>query len=193
MDEYGIAVQVLSSNGSSLQDIAANVAQPITRDFNDKMADAIRKYPTRYAALAGVAPQDPVAAAKEIDRCLSQLKFSGAFIAGYTNGEYLDDPKYTPILEVLSQHDKPLYLHPRELNHGAPDVMRIPGFTVGWGYSTETSLHVLRLMAGGVFDRFPKLQLVIGHMGEALPFWADRLDNRFEWEFASSEIGRAHV
>ena len=155
-------------------------------DLNDKMADAIRKYPTRYAALAGVAPQDPVAAAKEIDRCLSQLKFSGAFIAGYTNGEYLDDPKYTPILEVLSQHDKPLYLHPRELNHGAPDVMRIPGFTVGWGYSTETSLHVLRLMAGGVFDRFPKLQLVIGHMGEALPFWADRLDNRFEWEFASS-------
>ena len=183
MDEYGISMQLLSSNGSSLQDLPADKAQPLTRDFNDRMADAIRKHPTRYAALAGVAPQDPVAAAKEIDRCLGQLKFNGAFIAGYTNGEYLDNPKFTPIFEVLTQHDAPLYLHPRELNHGAPPEMRVPGFAVGWGFGTETSLHVLRLMAGGVFDRFPKLRMVIGHMGEALPFWADRLDNRFEWEF----------
>ena len=189
MDTYGISLQVLSSNGSSLQDLPADKAQPLTREFNDRMADAIRKHPTRYAALAGVAPQDPEAAAKEIDRCLSQLKFNGAFIAGYTNDEYLDLPKFTPIFEVLTQHDAPLYLHPRELNHGAPPAMRVPGFTVGWGFSTETSLHVLHLMAGGVFDRFPKLRMVIGHMGEALPFWADRLDNRYDWEFNST--GRA--
>jgi len=189
MDENGIAMQVLSSNGSSLQDLPADVAQKLTMDFNDRMAEATRKYPTRFAALAGVAPQDPNAAAKEIDRCLGKLKMNGAFIAGYTNGEYLDNEKYTPIFEVLLQHDAPLYLHPRELNHGAPAEMRVPGFMVGWGYATETSLHVLRLMAGGVFDRFPKLRMVIGHMGEALPFWIDRLDNRYEWEFSSS--GRA--
>src|SRR5665213_1011188 len=112
MDEYGISMQVLSSNGPSLQDLPADKAQPLTRDFNDRMADAVRKHPTRYVALAGVAPQDPDAAAKEIDRCLSQLKFNGAFIAGYTNGEYLDEPKYAPIFEVLTQHDAPLYLHP---------------------------------------------------------------------------------
>lgn len=111
------------------------------------------------------------------------MKLNGAFIASHTNGEYLDLPKYTPIFEVLVQHDAPLYLHPREMLPGVPAVMKVPGFTVGWGYATEASIHVIRLMAGGVFDRFPKLRMVIGHMGEALPFWIDRLDNRYLWEF----------
>ena len=186
MDEYGIAMQVLSSNGSSLQDLAPDLGQKLTVEFNDRMADAIRKHPTRFAGLAGVAPQNPVAAAKEIDRCLGKLKLNGAFISGYTNGEYLDDPKYSPIFDVLIQHDAPLYLHPRELHPSAPATMKIPGFTVGWGYATETSIHVIRLMAGGVFDRYPKLRMVIGHMGEALPFWIDRLDNRYQWEFNSN-------
>ena len=187
MDEYGIAMQVLSSNGSSLQDLKPDdLAQKLTIDFNDRMAEAIRKYPKRYAGLCGVAPQNPDAAAKEIDRALSKLKLNGAFIASHTNGEYLDNPKFTPIWEVLAQHDAPLYLHPRDMHPGVPAVMKVPGFTVGWGYATEASIHVIRLMAGGVFDRFPKLRLVIGHMGEAMPFWIDRMDNRYEWEFNSS-------
>ena len=105
MDQYGISMQVLSSNGSSLQDLPPDRAQGLTRDFNNRMADAIRKHPTRFAGLAGVAPQDPNAAAKEIDRCLGKLKMNGAFISGYTNGEYLDEPKYAPIFEVLLQHE----------------------------------------------------------------------------------------
>jgi 5-carboxyvanillate decarboxylase len=183
MDEYGISMQVLSSNGPSLQNLKPDLAQPLTIEFNDRMAQAIRKHPTRFAGLAGVAPQNPEAAAKEIDRALGKLKLNGAFIASHTNGEYLDLPKYTPIFEVLVQHDAPLYLHPREMLAGVPAVMKVPGFTVGWGYSTDASIHVIRLMAGGVFDRFPKLRMVIGHMGEALPFWIDRLDNRYQWEF----------
>lgn len=186
MDHYGISMQVLSSNGSSLQDVPADLGTKLAIQFNDRMAEAIRKHPTRFAGLAGVAPQDPNAAAKEIDRALGKLKLNGAFIASHTNGEYLDDPKFTPIFEVLVQHDAPLYLHPRDMHPGVPAAMKVPGFTVGWGYATEASIHVIRLMAGGVFDRFPKLRMVIGHMGEALPFWIDRLDNRYLWEFNSS-------
>ncbi len=186
MDQYGISMQVLSSNGSSLQDLPADLGQKLAIQFNDRMAEAIRKHPTRFAGLAGVAPQNPEAASKEIDRALGKLKLNGAFIASHTNGEYLDDPKFTPIFEVLVQHDAPLYLHPRDMHPGVPAAMKVPGFTVGWGYATEASIHVIRLMAGGVFDRFPKLRMVIGHMGEALPFWIDRLDNRYLWEFNSS-------
>jgi len=186
MDQYGISMQVLSSNGSSLQDVPADLGEKLSIQFNDRMAEAITKHPTRFAGLAGVAPQNPVTAAKEIDRAMSKLKLNGVFIASNTNGEYLDDPKFTPIFEALVQHDAPLYLHPREMHPGVPAVMKVPGFTVGWGYATEASIHVIRLMAGGVFDRYPKLRLVIGHMGEALPFWIDRLDNRYLWEFNSS-------
>jgi 5-carboxyvanillate decarboxylase len=143
----------------------------------------MKKYPTRYAGLMSVAPQDPAAAAKEIDRGMTQLGMNGVIINSHTNDEYLDDPKFAPIFEALIQHKAPLYLHPREPSRFLAAAQDTPGFNVGWGYAAETGTHVVRLIVGKIFDRYPELQLVIGHGGEGLPYFLDRIDNRYEFEY----------
>jgi 5-carboxyvanillate decarboxylase len=160
-----------------VQVLARGEAVALARDANDQLAAAIRRHPTRLAGMAAVAPQDPQAAAKEIERCVQQLGLRSLVINSHTQGEYLSDPKYWPIFEAAEALGTPIYLHPNT----PPASMIGPFLEAGldgaiYGFGVETGLHALRLITAGVFDRFPKLQIVLGHMGEALPFWAYRLD-----------------
>jgi 2,3-dihydroxybenzoate decarboxylase len=145
-------------------------------EFNDQLSDEIKRYPDRYAALAAIAPQDTPEAVKELQRAVS-LGFKGAVVNSHTQGEYLDEPKYWEIFEAAQALDVPVYLHPST----PPPAMIQPFLPRGldgaiYGFAVETGLHLLRIIVAGVFDRFPKLRLVVGHLGEGLPFWLFRLD-----------------
>ena len=182
MDEAGVDVQILSLTSPGVQNFAPDLALSMAISINDRLADAIRKYPTRYAGLATVAPQQPVATARELERAVQKLGMKGGIINSHTNGEYLDNKKYWPILEAAQALDVPIYLHPRDPSPGLEVPLAIPGFAVGWGYAVETGTHALRMIAGGVFDQFPTLRIVLGHLGETLPFLLDRIDNRYQWQ-----------
>jgi 5-carboxyvanillate decarboxylase len=185
MDADGVDVQILSLVSPGVQTFAVDTALGMARDINDQLAATITKYPARFAGLATIAPQAPAATAKELERCITQLKLCGGIINSHTNGEYLDDQKYWPVLEAFEALDVPLYLHPRDPSPGLEAPLAFPGFAVGWGYAVETGTHALRMISGGVFERFPKLKVVLGHLGETLPFLLDRIDNRYQWQFAT--------
>lgn len=177
MDACGIDMQVLALTSPGVQVMDTATAVSFARLANDHLADAIRRHPTRFAGMIAVAPQDPQAAAKEIERGVSQLGLHAVVINSHTQGEYLSDPKFWDIFAAAEAHDAPIYLHPNSL----PPGMYQPFFDAGldgaiYGFGVETGLHALRIITAGVFDRFPKLRMVLGHMGEALPFWAYRLD-----------------
>jgi 2,3-dihydroxybenzoate decarboxylase len=177
MDATGIGVQVLSLTSPGVQVFDAVTANKIASDTNDQVAEAIRKYPTRFAGLAAAAPQDPKAAAKEIERGVRKLGLKGVIINSHTRGELLDDPKFWDIFEVAEALNVPIYLHPQ----APPPAMIVPYVERGlegaiWGFAAESGLHALALIRSGAFDRFPKLRLVLGHGGEALPFWLSRID-----------------
>jgi 5-carboxyvanillate decarboxylase len=177
MDATGIGVQLLSLTSPGVQVFDAVTANKIASDTNDQVAEAIRKYPTRFAGLAAAAPQDPKAAAKEIERGVRKLGLKGVIINSHTRGELLDDPKFWDIFEVAEALDVPIYLHPQ----APPPAMIVPYVERGlegaiWGFAAESGLHALALIRSGAFDRFPKLRLVLGHGGEALPFWLSRID-----------------
>ena len=177
MDEYGVDMHLLSLTAPGVQMFDADTANELVRIANDKMAEACRKHPTRFAMLASFAPQDPKRAVKEMERSVKDLKCNGFMVNSHTNNEYLDEQKYWPILEAAEALDRAIYIHPRAPSEGmaAPfDVYNME--TAVWGYGMEVGTHAARLMLGGVFDRFPKLKIVIGHMGEAVPFWLWRLD-----------------
>jgi len=182
MDRDGVDIQVLSLTSPGVQNFDPETAVSLMKATNDRLAEAIRKYPARFAGLAVIAPQDPVASAKELERAVDALGLKGGIINSHTRGEYLDDPKFWPIFEAAQALNVPIYIHPREPSSGLASVLTMPGFTVGWGYGVETGSHALRLIASGVFDKYPMLRIVLGHMGETLPFVIDRIDNRFQWE-----------
>jgi len=182
MDADGISIQVLSFAAPGVQVLPTELAVEMAQEANNHLADVIRKFPRRFAGMITVAPQDPERAALEIERAATQLGLTGILINSHTNGEFLDDPKFTPIFEAITAHDLTFYLHPAAPPPQAAEFLRIPGFTVGWGYGVEAGTHAIRLIASGLFDRFPDLRLVLGHMGEGLPLWIDRLDNRYQWE-----------
>jgi 2,3-dihydroxybenzoate decarboxylase len=183
MDEAGMSFAVLSINAPGVQNIAdAAQATAMARVCNDRLAELMKKYPTRYGGLLSVAPQDPLAAAREIERGMTRLHMNGVIINSHTNNEYLDDPKFAPIFEAIVASNAPLYLHPREPSDRMSAAQDIAGLNVGWGYAAETGTHAARLIASGLFDRYPTLQLVLGHAGEALPYFLQRIDNRYEFE-----------
>ena len=177
MDETGIDKQILLLTSPGVQVFDAATAVSLSTELNDRLSQEIKKHPDRYAALAAIAPQDAKSAAAELERSIKQIGFKGAVVNSHTQGEYLDDPKYWEIFEAAEALDVPLYLHPNT----PPPRMIDPFLPRGldgaiYGFAVETGLHVLRLIVGGVFDRFPKLRLVVGHLGEGLPFWLFRLD-----------------
>ncbi|WP_198680727.1 amidohydrolase family protein [Lentzea terrae] len=176
MDAAGIARQVISLTAPGVQVLAPGQAVAMATVANDRLAEACRRYPDRFTGLTAVAPQDPSAAAREIERGVS-LGFKGVIINSHTHGEYLDDQKFWPILEAAEALDSPIYLHPTT----PPRTMIQPLLEAGldgaiYGFAVETGMHLLRLITAGVFDRFPRLRVVLGHLGEALPFWLYRLD-----------------
>jgi predicted TIM-barrel fold metal-dependent hydrolase len=184
MDRCGIDVQVLSHTHPSPEILEAARAIPLCSRVNDEIAEAVARYPKRFAGFATLPVADPEAAAKELERAVRQLGFKGALINGMPRGRFLDDPIFTPIFERAVDLDVPLYLHPAP----PPEVVRDAYFSglepglarilaiAGWSWHAEQALHTLRLMATGVFDRFPKLQIIIGHMGEMIPFFLARID-----------------
>lgn len=180
MDRDGIAMQLLLLSSPGVQIFPVDQARTLAQDANDYVAAACRRHPTRLAALAAIAPQDPSAAARELERGVRSLGLKGGIINSHTGGVYLDQPASWPIFEAAEALDVPLYIHPREPAGGMREVLAGP-LTGGaaWAYGVEVGTHVLKLMQAGVFDRFPRLKLVIGHMGEGLPFWMSRLDNRW--------------
>lgn len=177
MDANGVDMHILSIAMPGPQMFEAAEATSLACVANDRLRAAIDAHPTRFAGLACFAPQDPAAAAREMERAITALKLNGFVINSHTDNLYLDDERFAPILEAAEALDAPLYIHPRAPSDGMAAPFRdyrLEGAT--WGYGVEVATHVLRLMMSGTLDRFPKLKIVIGHMGEALPFWLWRLD-----------------
>ncbi len=180
MDQVGIDMQIISLTSPGVQVFEAALATRLAAESNDALAEAVRAHPTRFAGLAAIAPQDPAAAAKEIERAVQKLGLKGLIVNSHTMGEYLDAAKFRPIFEAAQALDMPIYLHPREpaASWVAPYLDYALWFA-GWGFAAETGLHAMRLIMSGLFDRFPKLKIVLGHMGEGIPFWLQRIDNRY--------------
>jgi 5-carboxyvanillate decarboxylase len=177
MDANNVDMHLLSLTMPGVQIFERSKATELARLANDQLSEAVRRHPTRFAGLACFAPQDAPAAAKEMERAITQLKLNGFIVNSHTENAYLDEARFWPILEAAEALGYPLYIHPRAPSDGMAAPFRdyrLEGAV--WGYGVETATHILRLIFGGVLDRFPKLQIVIGHMGEALPFWLWRFD-----------------
>ncbi|WP_129793773.1 amidohydrolase family protein [Sphingosinicella sp. CPCC 101087] len=180
MDAEGVDMHVLALTSPGVQMFAPDRAAAMARDSNDRLAELVARHPRRFAGLATIAPQDPEAAALEVERAMGKLGLNGVMINSHTNDEYLDEEKYLPIFEAAAASGAPIYLHPRAPSRGmAGPYLKYGLETAMWGYGAETGLHAVRLIMSGVFDRFPGLRLVLGHMGEGLPFWQWRLDYMF--------------
>jgi uncharacterized protein len=183
MDAAGIDMQLLSLQYPGTEQLEAAEAIAVARAANDFLADVAHRHPTRFAGLAALPTGAPDKAAAELQGRV-RAGFKGAIINGHNRGRYLDDKFYWPILECAQELEAPIYLHPTrppqaviEASYGglAPEVTWMLSGP-GWGWHIETANHVIRLILGGVFDRFPKLQVVVGHLGEGLPFMLPRLD-----------------
>lgn len=185
MDKNGITVQVLSISGPGAELMPGQVGIDIAKAVNDGLAEATRKHPTRYAGFAHLPLAAPEACAKELERCVKDLGFVGAIVNGTIGGKFLDDARFDAILSMAEQLDVPIYLHPhlpppavKEAYYsGLPGTASIAISTAGWGWHSETAIHVLRLVLSGALDKHRKLKLIIGHMGEGLPLMLARLDD----------------
>jgi predicted TIM-barrel fold metal-dependent hydrolase len=179
MDAAGIDMQVLSFGSPGPQAFGAEVAIPMARQANDLLFETARQYPGRFAGFAALPTADPERAADELERCVQELDFKGTMIHGHQQGSFLDERKYWPIFERAEALDVPIYLHPT-LPH--PDAMKsyFAGYEelarAGWGFAVDTSCHFLRIVFAGVFDAYPKLKIILGHLGEGLPFAMHRLN-----------------
>jgi uncharacterized protein len=185
MDEAGIDAQLLSLTAPGLEQAETADALAVARDSNDVLAAAVKANPTRFAGLAALAVGAPNKAAEELQRRVTQDGFKGAVINGQNRGRYLDDTFYWPILEAAEALNVPIHIHPAkppkaviEASYGgfSPAVTEMFAGP-GWGWHIETAVHVLRMILGGAFDRFPKLNLLIGHLGEGLIFMIQRVDS----------------
>ena len=180
MDATGIDLQILSLTSPGVQVFNATTGAALARQSNDALVDAIARHPTRLAGLAAIAPQDPVTAVAELGRVATLAGIKGFIVNSHTHGEYLDVPKYWPIFEAAEALNLPLYLHPREPSPAMLGPFADYGlYFAGWGFAAETGLHAMRIIMCGVLDRFPKLKIILGHMGEGIPFWLQRIDNRY--------------
>ncbi len=187
MDEAGVTVQVLSNNGPGPDLVPGADGIAIARELNDYLADVVARRPDRFAGFAALPMQSPEACAGELERCVKQLHFPGAMIHGTTEGRFLDHPSYDGLLAAAVALDVPIYIHPhlapapvREayysgLEQGAGRVLE----AAGWGWHSETAIHILRLVLAGTLDKHPKLKIIIGHMGEMLPVMLARADAVF--------------
>jgi 5-carboxyvanillate decarboxylase len=182
MDECGVDMHVLSLTSPGVQMFNADTAAEMATLANDRLAETIKKHPTRFAGLASFAPQDPQRAVREIDRTINKLKLNGLIVNSHTNGEYLDDRKYWPIFEAADAADAAIYIHPRNMPDPCSFMIRADVDLSGaiWGFQMETGLHAMRLIVSGLFDQFPNLKIILGHMGEALPYWLYRIDYMYQ-------------
>lgn len=180
MDRAGISHSILSVSGPGVQierDVATATRR--ARAANDFLAGEIAKAPSRYSGFAHLAAQDPRGAADELERCVRDLGFCGAMINGHTNGRYLDDRAFDPLWERVEALGTVIYLHPADPTAPFPVLAEHPGLRrATWEWTIETASHALRLVFGGVFDRYPGARLMLGHLGETLPYLMSRFDSR---------------
>ncbi|MCW3837596.1 5-carboxyvanillate decarboxylase [Sphingomonas canadensis] len=190
MDQNGIDMHLLSLTAPGVQMFAPDKGTEMARIANDLMAEAVRANPTRFAGLGTFAPQDPHRAALEVERVANTLKLNGLVINSHTNDRYYDDPFFYPVFEAIEASGLALYIHPRAPSKMIDKAFRDYGMNSAiWGYGIETSTNAIRMILSGLFDRFPKLKIVLGHMGEAIPFWLWRLD--FMHGYAATAFGGA--
>src|SRR5579871_6788812 len=187
MDEAGITLQVLSNSGPGPDLVPGPDGVAMSREMNDHLAAAIARHPDRFAGFAALPMQSPDAAATELARTVKELGFLGALINGTTDGRFLDHPSYDGLLSAAVELDVPIYIHP----HLPPEPVRQAYYSdlpagparvlesAGWGWHSETAIHLLRLVVAGTLDRHPRLKLIIGHMGEMLPMMLARADEVF--------------
>ena len=179
-------IQDLDNGKVSLQVIShgpGDMSLAVCSAVNDDLASAISKNPTRLAGFAMLPMSEPSSAAKELERCVKDLKFVGALVENHLNGSFYDAEKFWPVFEKAEELNVPIYIHPTFASDSMmeyykgnyEDSVAIALSAFGWSWHTETGLHILRLFASGLFDRFPKLKIVIGHMGEMLPFQLERI------------------
>jgi predicted TIM-barrel fold metal-dependent hydrolase len=183
MDAVGIDVQVISHGAPSTQKLPAQNAVALTRRVNDRLAAAIAAHKNRFAAFAALPTAVPEAAADELERTTKDLGFAGAMLHGLAGGVFLDDKRFWPIFARAEKLDVPIYLHPA---HPHPDVQRayyedyVKDFPMvarpAWGYTVETATTAIRLVLSGAFEKHPKLKIILGHLGETLPFLLWRID-----------------
>ena len=190
MDRHGIETMLLSLNSPAVQAIPdAGKAIELARRANDYLAGEIAKRPDRFAGFAALPLQDPNAAADELTRCVRELGFKGALVNGFTQAGdpntplYYDLPQYWPFWEVVERLEVPFYLHPRRALPQDSRLYEGHRWMTGaaWGFAHETAAHALRLMASGLFDKYPKLTILLGHLGEGLPAGIWRVDNCNAW------------
>lgn len=184
MDAQGVDVQVLALAPPATQALPAVDAVPLSRRANDLASEAVRRHPDRFAAMATLPLSDPEAAAAELDRA-NGLGLVGAMVHGRTIDSRLDDPRFDDVLAVAEMGRHPLFIHPQippnpirlSSYHGLGRDVELALSTFAWGWHLEAATATLRLIASGAFDRHPKLQIVLGHWGELLPFWSDRIES----------------
>ncbi|WP_030169813.1 amidohydrolase family protein [Streptomyces sp. NRRL S-813] len=177
MDATGIDHAILSLTSPGVQILDTARATALATHANDVLAEACRRHPDRYTGLTAIAPQDPEKAAAEITRGHRDLGFRGVIVNSHTHGAYLDDRRFEPILAAAEDLDTPLYLHPSTPSKGLIGPLLEAGLDGAiYGFAVETGMHLLRLITSGVFDRHPRLRVVVGHLGEAIPFWLPRID-----------------
>jgi predicted TIM-barrel fold metal-dependent hydrolase len=184
MDEAGIDMQVLSHSMPGLQKIDAETAVPLARRANDRLAETVQAYPDRFAGFAALPTADPKAAADELERTVTRHGFKGAMVNGLTDGRFLDDKRFWPVFERAAALDVPLYMHPAVPHPGVIEAYykdyaeKHPGILrAAWGFTVETATQGIRLVLSGVFDAYPGLKIVLGHMGEGLPFYLWRISH----------------
>lgn len=186
MDAAGIDHQVLALTAPGTNVLDTATARTMATLTNDMAAQAVRDHPDRFTALAAVAWQDPVTAVAELERAVSRLGMCGVIANSHIQGNYLDDQRFWPVLEAAEHLDVPVYLHPNTPNDRMLDPLYEAGLDGAiYGFAVETGMHLLRIITSGVFDRFPRLRLVVGHLGEALPFWLPRIDHFHAAQVAS--------
>ena len=173
MDAAGIDLQVISENNPATQNLDAEMAVKLARESNDILHEAVRAHPTRFAAFTTLPTPDPKAAADELERCVDRLGFKGAKIMGLTHGRFMDDKQFLPIFERAAALDVPVYIHPTPPMQAVQDAWfkEYPALAVApLGFTLETLTHTVRLVVSGLFDEFPKLKIIVGHLGETMPY-----------------------
>ena len=183
MDEVGIDIQVLSHSAPATQRLDADTAPAVARAANDRLRETVRGSNGRFEAFAVLPSANPRAAADELERAVTKLGFKGAMIHGLTNGKFIDGPEFWPIFERAQALDVPIYIHPAVPHPAVVDayyrdyLKEFPGLlTAAWGFTVETATQGIRLVLSGVFDQYPGLKIIMGHLGESLPFSAWRID-----------------
>jgi 2,3-dihydroxybenzoate decarboxylase len=189
MDEQGVDVQVLSLTSPGIQGMTdAADAVATAREANDVLAQVVADHPTRFAGFAALACQEPAAAVAELERAVTELGLRGALINGHTAGAYLDEPPFWDLWEAAEALQVPIYIHPVDPPAPVACCAGYPLDRATWGWAFETGSHALRVVLAGVFDRFPGATLMLGHMGEGLPYALARLDDRYDFYVADPPI-----